>query len=330
MDRRKFIGGLAVATVAPPLLSYAQPQARIWRVGFLSQRGRADSPDANYYRAFPLAMRELGYIEGKNVVIEWRFADGGAEHLRTLAAELVQLKMDVIVTPGTPATMAAQQATMTIPIVMTTVGDPVGSRIVTNLARPSANVTGLASMDRDFSPKLLEMLREMARNLLLRVAVLSNPDNPQTALNLAAIQRAAQESNSKILPVEARTAQGIEEAFSAMTRQKAEAVIVVSDSYLNQQYRKITELAAQHRLLSVSTRRQYVDAGFLMSYGPDSAEGFRRAATYVDKIFKGAKPGDLPIEQPTKFELIIDLKTAKVLGLTIPQSLLLRADELIQ
>ena len=313
-----------------PVCSFAQQQGKVWRVGFLSQRRHVDFLDSDYYYGpFRQGMRELGYVEGKNLVIEWRSAEGKFERLPDLAAELVQLKVDVIVTAGTPAISAAQKATTTIPIVMGSAGDPVGSGFVKSLARPGGNITGLSNMVVDLGPKHLEMLRSMVPKLS-RVAVLVNPSNSSHATILKSVQAAAQKTNIKVLPAEARTPQEIESAFSTMTQGNVGAVLVAIDAFFIQQGRQIAELAAKHRLPSMSASREYVEAGGLMSYGQNLADNYRRAATYVDKILKGAKPGDLPVEQPTKFELIINGKTAKALGLTIPQSLLISADKVIE
>ncbi len=274
-------------------------------------------------------MRELGYVEGKNLVIEWRFAEGKAERLPGLAADLLRLKVDVFVTQGSPAASAAQKATATIPIVMGSAGDPVGGGLVKSLARPGGNITEFSNLNVDIGPKRLEMLLSMVPKLS-RVAILLSPTNPGHATNLKTVQAAAQTSGVKILPVEARTPQEIENAFSTMTREHAGAVIVAADALFTQQVRQIAELAAKHRLPSISTFREYAEAGGLMTYGSNLTDQYRRAATYVDKIFKGAKPGDLPVEQPTKFELIINGKTAKALGLKIPQSLLISADRVIE
>ena len=274
-------------------------------------------------------MRELGYVEGKNLVIEWRFADNEVERLSDLAAEFVRLKVDVIVAAGSVATSAAQKATATIPIVMGSSGDPVGSGFVNSLARPGGNITGITNLITEVGPKHLEMLRSMVSRLS-RVAVLVDPANSAAAAILKSIQTAAPRTGVTILPAEARTPQEIETAFSNMARQNAGAVIVVQGSLFIQQWRQIAELAAKHRLPSITASREYPTTGGLMSYGPNYAENYRRAATYVDKILKGAKSADLPVEQPTKFELFINRKTAKALGLTIPQSLLISADKVIE
>jgi putative ABC transport system substrate-binding protein len=328
MNRRDTVFALLTLGAAP-LVCHAQQQGKIWRVGYLTQRRRPDSIDADFTGAFPRGMRELGYVEGKNLVIEWRFADGEAERLPDLAAELVRLKVDVIVSGSSAAIGALQKATTTIPIVMATSADPIGSGFVKSLARPGGNITGFSHISSDIGIKQLDLLLGMAPKLS-RVAVLVNPTNPSLGTFLKNIQSAAHGSSVKVLPVEARTAQEIENAFPVMTQAKAEAVIVATDPLFVQHYRKIAELAAKNRFPSSSFIREYVEAGGLMSYGPNLSEQFRRAAIYVDKIFKGAKPGDLPVQQVTTFELFINGRTAKALGLTIPQSLLLRADRVIE
>jgi putative ABC transport system substrate-binding protein len=327
-NRRKLLIMLGAGALAAPLGSFAQQQGKIWRVGFLSLR-RPASLNSDFYGAFLQGMRDLGYVEGKNLVIEWRFADGKLERLPELAAELVKLKVDVIVAAGPQAISAAQKATVTIPIVMATAPDPVGSGFVKSLAHPGGNITGLSNISADISPKQLEMLLSIVPKLS-RVAVLVNPTNSSHATVLKNVQGAAQRIAVTILSLDARTPQEIEKAFSAMAREKAGAVIVARDGLLIQQARQIAALAVKYRMPSIHGIREYVEAGGLMSYGPSLTDNFRRAATYVDKIFKGAKPGDLPVEQPTKLELIINGKTAKALGLTIPQSLLISADKVIE
>ena len=326
--RRKLLVVLSTSALVAPFRSFAQQQGKVWRVGFLSLR-RPASLDSDFLGEFPQGMRELGYVEGKNLVIEWRFADGEVERLPVLAAQLVRLKVDVIVASSTQAVSVAQKATSTVPIVMGNSGDPVGSGFVKSLAHPGGNITGLSNINVDLSPKLLEMLLSMVPKLS-RVAVLVNPANSSHGARLKTVQAAAQRVRVKILPVEAKTAQEIEPAFSMMRRENAGAVIVHSDAIFNAQVRQIAELAEKHRLLSIAGIREYVDAGCLMSYGPSFASMYRRAAIYVDKIFKGAKPAELPVEQPTKFEFVINRKTAKALGLTIPQSLLVSADKVIE
>jgi len=273
-------------------------------------------------------MRELGYVESKNLVIEWRFADRG-ERLSDLAAELVRLPVDVIVTAGTPATSAAQKATTTIPIVMGPIGDPVGSGFVKSLARPGGNITGLTNIIVEIGPKHLEMLLKVMPKLA-SAAFLLNPENSSNFDALKSVQAAAQKLGVRILPLEARTAQEIEKAFSVMIREHAGAVVLASERLFLTHRRQVADLAAKHRLPSIGAMRELVEDGVLISYGPSYADIYRRAATYVDKIFKGAKPADLPVEQPTKFEMFINNKTAKALGITIPQSLLISADRVIE
>ena len=328
-NRRKLIIALGAGALGASFRLLAQPQAKVWRVGFLALPSRPASFDSHFYGAFVQGMRELGYVEGKNLIVEWRFADGKAERLSSMAAELVQMRVDVILAGNTTAVRAAQKSTATIPIVMGTVGDPVGYGFVKSLAHPGGNITGPSSLAGDLGPKHLEMLLSMVPKLS-RVAVLVNPSNPNHTMNLKKVEAVAQGTRVKILPVEASTPQEIENAFSVMTREKAGAVIMVGDAVFSQQVRQIAELATKHRLPSIYVGGEYVEAGGLMSYGQSFAERFRRAATYVDKIFKGAKPGDIPVEQPTKFELFINGRTAKALGLTIPQSLLISADKVIE
>ena len=328
MDRRQLLVVLGAGALAAPLACFAQQQGKVWRVGFLIARRLAPG-DTNYYRAFPQGMRELGYDEGRNLVIEWRFADGKFERLADLAAELVQLKVDVIVTAGTAATSAAQKATTTVPIVMGTTNDAVISGFVKSLAQPGGNITGISNLTVDLSAKDLEILLSVVPKLS-RVAVLVNPGNSAHAPIVKTVQTAALKTDVKILPFEARTPPEIENGFSMVTQQNAEAVVVALDAFLVQQGRQIAELATKYRMPSMFPVREHVEVGGLISYGPNLSDNYRRAATYVDKILKGAKAADLPIEQPTKFELVINMRTAKALGLTIPQSLLLRADEVIQ
>jgi putative tryptophan/tyrosine transport system substrate-binding protein len=323
--RRKLVIAFGAGALVTPLASFAQQQRKVWRVGFLSPASASLS--SSNTNAFLKRMRELGYVEGKNLVVEWRFADGKLERLPGLAAELVQLKVDVIVTGGSPAISAAQKATSTIPIVMTTAGDPVGSGFVKSLARPGGNITGLSVMSGDTSAKLLELLRSVVPKLS-RVAMLT-PSRTYGPLSKG-VQAAAQKAGVKTLVAEASTPQEIENAFSMMVRQKADAVIVGSPTTFAQQHRQIAELALKYRMPSMFQDRVYVEAGGLMSYGQKFTDFYERSASYVDKIFKGAKPGDLPVEQPVSFELVVNLKTAKALGLTIPPSFLLRADDVIQ
>ena len=315
--------------LAAPFAAITQQQGKVWRVGVLANLSRPASIDAHFYGGFVRGMRELGYVEGKNLVIEWRFSDGKADRLPGLAAELVSLAVDAVLATSSPATSAAQKAILNIPIVMATVGDPVGSGFVKSLARPGANITGLSNLNVDISPKLMEMLHSMVPKLA-RIAVLVNPDNAFHATSLKSIQAEAKRKGIEALSFEARTPQDIENAFSRMPGQKAGALVVPGDPLYNQQSRQIVELATKYRLPSTAALWEYAESGGLMSYQANSADQYRRAAAYVDRIFKGAKPADLPVEQPTKFELIINRKTAKALGLTIPQSLLISADKVVE
>ena len=326
MDRRAFTRIVAGGFLATALPAHAQQQGKVWRVGFLSPT--TASLSSQNTGAFLKGMRELGYVEGKNLVIEWRFLDGKFERLPDLAAELVQLKVDVIVAAGSTAIAATQKATTTIPIVMATAGDPVGSGFVKSLARPGGNITGLSTMGGDIGAKLLDLLRSVVPKLS-RVAVLVTPTTTYGAISQS-VQAAAKKVGVKTLVAEARTAQEIENAFSMMVREKADAVIVGAPTIFAQQRRQVAELATKYRIPSMFGDRVNVEAGGLMSYGQKVPDLYLRSATYVDKILKGAKPGDLPVEQPVTFELVVNLKTAKALGLTIPQTILLRADEVIQ
>ena len=327
--RRKLVFALGAGAVGVTFTSFSQQQGKVWRVGFLAQR-HLDFLDSDFsYGPFRQGMRELGYVEGKNLVMEWRSAEGKSELLPGLAAELVRLNVDALAASGTPATVAAQKATTTIPIIMIAVADPVANGLVKSLARPGGNTTGNSGVFADLGPTLLEILFDMVPKLS-SVAILKNPSNPGQDTMLKNIQPAAQKFGVKILPVEARTPQDIEQAFSTMAREKSGAVIVLQNPLFQQQKSQIVKLAAEHRLPTTTMYREYVEAGGLMSYGANLKSIYRRAASYVDKVLKGAKPGDIPVEQPTLFELVINVKTAKALGLKIPNSILVRADKVIE
>ena len=329
VTRRRVVLAIGAGALVSPLSSFAQQQGKVWRVGFLAQR-HVDFVDADfYYGPFTQGMRELGYVEGKNLVIEWRSAEGKTERLPELAAELVQLKVDVLVTGATPPALAAQKATSTIPIVMVSMGDPVGTGLVKSLARPGGNGTGLSIMTTELAPKLLEMLRGMAPKVT-RVAVLVNPSNASSTASLKNVQAAAQKVGVKIQPVEAKTPGEIASGFAEMARQNAGALIVPLEPLFTQQKNQIVELATKQRLPSIGGCGEYVEAGGLMSYGQNLREVFRRAATYVDKIFKGANPGNIPVEQPTVFEMFINRKTANALGLKISNTMLVQATKIIE
>lgn len=329
-NRRKLVIALGLCALDPSLSAFAQKQDKVRRIGFLAVRPRStpSSPDV-LYDAFVWRMRELGYVEGKNLIIEWRFADGNFERLPGLADELARLKVEVLVTHGTPPTAALQKATKTIPIVFAAVVDPVGSGFAASLAHPGGNITGTSIMSIDFSPKYLELLKLMQPKLSV-VAVLMNPGSSVQPAVLKGIQAAAQQLRVRVLPVNARTAEEIEHGFAKMRQEHADATIVLTDTFFIGRRSQIAELALRHRLPSMFTFREGTLTGGLMSYGPSLSDSYRVSATYVDKILKGARPADLPIEQPTTLELVLNAKTAKELGLTIPQELRLRANEVIE
>ena len=325
--RRHLLVVLGAGALTAPLGAFAQQQ-KVWRVGFLAQRHVDFADTDSYYGPFTQGMHELGYVVGKNLVIEWRSAEGKSDRLPELAAELVRLKVDVLLTAGTTASVAAQKTTNAIPIVAIG-GDPVGSGLAKSLARPGGNITGLSNMNVDLGAKSLEMLRSMAPKVT-RVAVLVNPANTTNTSGLKNIQAAAQRFGVKIQTVEASTPQEVANGFVAMARQNAGALIVLRDAFLQNEKNQIVELAAKQRLPSIGGYGEYAVAGGLMSYGQSIREAYKRAATYVDKIFKGANPGDLPVEQPTTFELFINRKTANALGLKISNSMLVQATKVIE
>ena len=324
--RRMVLRALAFATTAP-LLSVAQHTGRVWRVGFLALR-RPLSLESDQFGGFSRGMSELGYVEGKNLLIEWRFADGEPDQLPVLAADLVRSKVDVIVAAGTQAISATRKTTTIIPIVMAGANDPVGSGFVASLAHPGGNVTGLSLLLEDITPKQLDILLIMIPRLS-RLALLANPANVSYSTLQARLEAAARNAKVELITARAGTPLEIESAFAVLTRGRADAVVVASDALFSQEVRRIALLAERNRLPLIGPFRQYPEAGALLSYGQNFTDHFRRAATYVDKIIKGANPGDLPVEQPTKLELIINLKTARLFGLVMPPELLLRADESI-
>jgi len=327
MRRRDFVAMLCGAA-ALPLAARAQQTANVRRVGWLSPGSRAS--DENFLASFRDGLRDLGWVVGQNVAIEPRWAEGRFERLPDLAAELVQLKVDVIIANVTQASLAAKRSTRTIPIVMVGVGDPLGSGLVDSLARPGGNVTGPSSMLAEASAKQLALLKETVPNAS-PVAVLRNPANPVwQASALRETQAAAQALGLRLQLLEASGPDELEDAFAAMTRERAGALFVPADIIFVRHARRMAELAAAHRLPGMFGFKEHVEAGGLMSYAASFAVMFRHAATFADKILRGANPADLPVEQPTKFELVINLKTAKALGLAVPQSVLLRADEVIQ
>jgi putative ABC transport system substrate-binding protein len=325
VNRRALLGTLGVLSlVAAPLAAEAQP-AGVPRIGVLAPI-TCSHPN---YQALREGLRALGYVEGQTIIIECREAAGRYERAAEHAAELVRLKVDVLVTDGLPAARVAKQATRTIPVVMGAVGDPVRGGVVTSLARPGANITGLTLVTAEMNIKRIEFLKAAVPGST-RVAVLMNPDNPSSDLATRETEAAARSLGLTLHVVEARDPAALDRAFSEILKGQARTVVVLPDPMLFAQRTRIVALAAKSQLPAVGEAREFAVAGGLMAYGPRITENFRRAAVYVDKILRGAKPGDLPVEQPTTFELVINLNTAKALGLTIPPSLLLRADEVIQ
>jgi putative tryptophan/tyrosine transport system substrate-binding protein len=326
--RRTLLSGFCALAIPAATRAFAQ-QGRVWHVGFLALPVRPESVESSRFGAFALGMRALGYTEGKDLTIEWRFAGEDLNRLAELADDLVKRKVDVLVAGSTPAIRAAQKATTIIPIVVANANDPVGSGFVDNLGRPGHNITGLSSLSIDLGPKVVETLLTVAPRVA-RVAILANPMNPSNAAIIKSLQSAMQEAKVASLAVEAAQAAEIERAFLSMSQQNADAVIVAADTVFVEQRQQIAELSVQYRLPSMFSFREHVEAGGLISYGQSLADGYRRAAMYVDRILKGASPSSLPIEQSTKLELVVNLKTARLLGLTAPPSLLARADEVIE
>jgi putative ABC transport system substrate-binding protein len=325
MNRRDTVLTLLALGVAPNL-AFAQQSGKVWRIGYL-----APGPGPNpFSEAFRDELRSLGYIEGRNLSMEYRYAAGKEERLPELAAELVRLKVDVIVTPSTPGIAAARRATSAIPIVMIAPTDAVGSGLVASLARPGGNVTGLTYLSTDLAGKRLQLLREVLPKAT-RVAVLAlKGGGGSSELFLEKLEAAARQLGITLVVRKENDAAALGDAFAALQRERAEALIVELTPFAGENRKRITELAVQHRLPTLIETRGFVDIGGLMSYGPSLLAMYRRSAHFVDRIFKGAKPADLPVEQPTKFEMVINLKTANALGLTIPQSLLVQADEVIR
>ena len=332
MRRRDFIGGIVLGFVAAPRAVDAQQAGNVPRIGYLAT-GSLETPEARrVVDAFRQGLRERGYVEGQNIVIEYRAADGNIERFPGLAAELVRLKVDVIVAPSVPAARAAQQATTTIPVVAPVMGDPVGDGLVTSLARPGGNITGLTFLGPELVPKRMQLLKEALPGIS-RVAVLWQPDafSERTTKDMfREMEGAAGAVGVELRFVDVRGADELDRAFSAITAELANALVVFPSPILFNERRRVVDLAAKYRLPSMFGWREGVELGGLISYGARIDDLFRRSATFVDKILKGAKPGDLPVEQPTKFELVINLKTAKTLGLTVPPSVLARADEVIE
>ncbi len=326
ISRRAFIGGLAGGLLAAPLAVEAQPAAKMPRVGLLGLGSAESSP---LFEALRQGLRERGWVEGQNIAFEDRTTAGHYSRLPDVAAELVRLKVDVIVTWGTTPALAARKATGTIPIVTTSGSDPVETGLAASLARPGGNVTGLTTSGRELVGKRIELLKETLPGLS-RIAVLWNPESRTESFALRDAEAAAKSLRLQVRPAEVRGPEDLEKAFASIAHERPEALALLASNMFRAHRVRIVELAARHRLPATFSDRSFVEAGGLMSYGPDGKAIFRQLANYVDRILKGAKPGDLPIEQPTKFELVINRKTAKALGLTIPPSLLGRADEIIE
>ena len=327
MKRRDFIALLGGTAAAWPLAAGAEQSGKIWRLGLISGGSRAAVTE--FIAAFLEGMKERGYIENKNFVTDWRFADGNYGRFEQFVADLVQSEVDVIVLTTSAAVPIAQKATKTIPIVMVNSTDPVGNGFIASLARPGGNITGLASSTDDTSPKQIELLIAIFPNLS-RIALLTNPDNSVLSAVLKKAQAAAESAGVVVLPVSARDEEEIESAFVNLKNLNVGAVMVGTEATFMTHRQKIAKLALNSRLPSIFVHREYVQAGGLMSYGDDLKDYLRYSAKFVDKILKGAKPADLPVEQPTKFRFTINLKTAKALGLTVPPQLLARADEVIE
>jgi putative ABC transport system substrate-binding protein len=328
MQRRAFITLLGAAAALPLAVRAQQPAGRVYRIGYLSINSREQALYA--VKAFEDGLRSLGYRVGENVVIEHRFANNELERLPALAADLVRLGVDIIVTGFNPITVAAMKATTTIPIVMTSSVDPVGTGLVASLARPGGNVTGLAvDAGGEILGKRFELLKETLPNLS-RLGILFNPDVAYNQSRQTSMAETARALGLTLVPVEARGLDALEQAFAIMVRERAQAFVVQGDSVLGNYRGQIAEMALRNRLPAASIQRADADAGFLLGYGADIPDLSRRSAAFVDRIFRGAKPADLPVEQPTKFELVINLKTAKALGIDVPPSVLARADEVIE
>jgi ABC-type uncharacterized transport system substrate-binding protein len=326
-SRRELLFAFAASALVVPSLSLAQT-GKIWRIGFLRSASftQIDTPQRD---ALVQALKDLGYVEGKNIQIEWRFAEGNQQRLRDQALELVKAKVDVIMAAGGPGGSAAKAATSRIPIVLVNTADPEVLGLVTSLARPGGNITGTSNLTGQLGAKNLEMLVSLLPKVQ-RVAVLLDPANPVTPTILKDTEAAAKKATITVVPMPAGTAAEIEEAFSTMSRQNIRAVVLAAAGLLRTHVRQIAELAIKYRILTASNNQDFPKAGILLSYSSDFVENYRRSASYVDRILKGAKPGDLPIEQPTKLELTVNLKTAKAIGLVIPQGFLVRVDRVIE
>jgi ABC-type uncharacterized transport system substrate-binding protein len=325
VDRRGFLCGLGLGVLAAPFAAAAQQRPSVARVAFLE----GAKLESHLWQATRDGLRELGYVEGQNLIIEFRSANGQFDRIPELLAELIRQRVDVILTIGDPIVLAAKQATSTIPIVMAGSGDPVGRGFVASRARPGGNITGVSNLAVALTGKWLELTKEVLPRVS-RVALLTNGGNPTHQLFWEEAQTAARGIALTVYKAEVRGPGDFDHAFASMVQERVGAVVVLADPMLGAQRVRLAELSAKHRLPSMSPFREAADSGGLISYGPSLRANFRRAAVFIDKILKGARPAELPVEQPTKFELVINLRTAKALGLTIPQSILVRADQIIE
>jgi len=328
MRRRRFVAAAAGSALVLSLPGVAQAQAKVWRIGFFYFGSRQSSLDTGRYNGFVQRMRDLGYVEGKNMTLETRFADGKIDQLPAIAAELVRSNADVIVATGSPVYSALRFATTSIPIVVTVTTDPVIEALAASLARPGGNFTGLTDTAADLGAKQLELLRAAVPQMT-RLGVILNPDNVTHPTQLKRVMLPAQKLGLQTVIAEAGAVAEIEPAFAALVQERANAALLFGDTFFVQQLQQIAQAALKYRLASIYLIRDYAKAGGLMSFGPDIVDNFRRAATYVDRILQGAKPAELPFEQPDRYVLAVNLKTAKTLSLTIPQGVLLRADEVV-
>jgi len=327
MDRRAFIGTMTGALLAAPLAAEAQPTGKVYRIGFLGNS--TEALEANLVGPFREGLRERGYVEGRDLTIEYRWAEGAYERFPALIAELIALKVDIIVTAGTPAALAVKRSTTTIPVVMAAIGDPIGTGLVKSLARPGGNLTGLVAIAPDLEGKRLELLTQIVPKLL-SVAFLANPANPLHVTSEKQASAAAKALHLKVVFFPVRADGEFDHAFQAIVGQRSGALIMLADRLFLHHRARIVEFTARHRLPAVYAYNELVQVGGLMSFGPSYPEMHRRAAYFVDRILKGARATDLPMEQPSKFELILNLRTARTLGLVIPQEVLQRADQVIE
>ena len=329
ISRRVFVVSLCGGLLAAPLAADAQQTGKVPRIGVLIP-GSPSVPSATQaYGAFQQGLRDLGYVEGQTLRLESRWEEGNPERIPALVAELVRLNVDVIVAGTTPTAVASKQATRTIPIVIAAISDPVGSGLVASLSRPGGNVTGMSLLVAELSGKRLEMLKEVVPRLS-KVAIVANPRNPASTRLRAETEAAAQSLGIQFRVIEASVPADLDRVFPAAVKAQADALLLLQSAMFSQERARIADLALKRRLPTMSGETGYAQAGGLMNYGPNIPDSWRRSAAYVDKILRGAKPSDLPVEQPTKFELVINLKTARALGLTIPPALLARADEVIE